>query len=69
MDGKKRLRVASHLMEAFQMQCDDRRQHGYQHLLPSTGVNLLHLLVYANKPKHTEISGLTVKTSIPFYLN
>ncbi len=35
-------------MEAFQMQCDDRRQPGYQHLLPSAGVNLLHLLIYDN---------------------
>lgn len=34
-----------HLVETFQMQRDDRRQRGDQHLLSGTGVNLLHLLI------------------------
>lgn len=58
--------MAANLVEAFKMQSDDWRQRGYQHLLPGTGVNLLHLLIYANKTKHTERSGLTVKTLTRF---
>lgn len=33
------------LVEAFKVQCDDRRQWGYEHLLPSAGVNLLHFFI------------------------
>lgn len=49
--------MAANLVEAFEMQCDDRRQRGNQHLLPSAGVNLLHLLIYAN---NTEIQQCQV---------
>lgn len=69
MVGKKRQNMAAHLMEAFKMQCDDRRQRGYQHLLPSAGVNLLHLLIYVENKKHTEILDLTVKILLLVYSN
>lgn len=50
--------LAPHLVEPLQMQRDDGRQRGNQHLLPGAGVDLLHPLVYANEHKHTqETSG------------
>lgn len=40
--------LAANLVKALKMQRDDRRQRGYQHLLPGAGVNLLPLLIYRN---------------------
>lgn len=67
-NNKTNNRQAAHLMEAFQMQCDDRRQQGDQDLLPGAGVDVLHLLVYANNTKHTEMTAVKKHNSVLFEL-